>query len=226
MYKIFKIIIIGITIILIFFSAITFLIIQSDLLNSRIDFTPKGLNIYLNSFFQYSGLFAATITLIVAYFGIKRLEAADIANFEKIKLDRYSDWKIVTEIRINEIKDGNKGFIREFYKIRYNLFTDLYYDNLSIYDSKKLKEIFDKYFITRISFFEEMTNRNIEMGNIYKDGNYTYFFQNFYYIFIGSLDYTYEKVYDDLKILYLANLNPHRIIDEETFKSAQNNRKK
>ena len=74
MYKIFYIIIIIITIILLLFSIVTFIIIQFDLFNLKFDFSPKGLNKYLKSFSEYTSLFAATITLIVAYFGIKRFE--------------------------------------------------------------------------------------------------------------------------------------------------------
>lgn len=221
MYKTFNYVIIIFAFILLFFSTVTFLIIQFDLFNYPFNFSPKGLNEYLNSFFQYSGLFTATITLIVAYFGIKRFEAADTANYDKVKLDRYSDWKIVTDIRIDEIEENSKRFRREFYKIRYNLFMDLYLSNISIKDKNQLKKIFDLHFKERIAFFDEMTKKNIGMGSIYRNEEYTYFFDDLYYIFVGSLNETYDSIYYDFKQLYVANLNPNRIIDEDLFNAAQ-----
>lgn len=221
MYKTFNFIIIIFSIILVLFSVVTFTIIQIDLFNYPFNFSPKGLNAYLDSFAKYNSLFAATVTLIVAYFGIKRLEAADKSNNDKLKQDRYSDWKIVTDIRIDEIENNNKRFRREFYKIRYNLFLDLYPLDLSIKNKKDLELIFDKHIKSRVTFFEEMTEKHIWMGGIYRDNQYTYFFEDLYYILIGSLNNQYSELYQDFKNLYLENLNPERTIDEKMFYSAQ-----
>lgn len=223
MYKIFNFAIIIFSIVLLFFSFVTFIIIQIDLFNYKFDFSPKGLNVYLKSFSEYTGLFAATITLIVAYFGIKRLEAAETANKDKVKHDRYNDWKIVTDIRIDEIEENNKRFRRELYKVRYNLYSDLYKKNLSIQNFKELEILFNKYLKDKVNFFEEMTKKSMEIGNVYSNKEYTFFFDNLYYVFIGSLNNAYSKIYDDFKRLYINSLNKERIIDEKLFERAYSN---
>lgn len=217
MYRIFTFIIIGFAIVLFLFSLITFLIIQWDLFNLNFEFTPQGVNNYLSLFSQYSSLFAGTITLIVAYFGIKRFEAAEQANQDKIKFDRYNDWKIVTDLRIDEFEEQNKRFRKEFYKIRYKLFLDIFDNDITIKNKQKLELIHNKYFKDRISFFEDMNEKSILMGNIYKDNTYTYFYDSLYYIFIGSLDEMYDNLDEDFKELYLSCLKPDRLIQKDMF---------
>ncbi|MBL3548825.1 hypothetical protein [Chryseobacterium sp. KMC2] len=220
MYKAFSYLIIIFAIILVLFSLTTFVIIQINLLKSDFSFTPKGLNFYLQDFADYNALFGATITLIIAYFGIKRLEAAETSNKDKLKLDRYNDWKIVTDIRIDEVHNLNERFRREFYKVRFNLFSDLYESNLSITNIDQLKYIFNKYFRNYTNFFEEMTEKSLRMGHIYRDEQYTFFFDSFYYIVIGSLINEYPALQTDLKKLYIESLKADRIIDSKMFDSS------
>jgi hypothetical protein len=221
MQKFFNYTIIIFAYILCIFSLLAFIFIHLEIFKNKFQLDLNGLNYYFESLAKFKELFAGTITLIVAYYGIQRFQAAEIANKDKIKLDRFSDWKTITEIRMNEFKDVNKKFSREFSRIRYNFYNDLYSKNMSIKNKAELKLIYDKYFKNLTRFFEETTNDFIGMGGIYLNQEYTYFFDDFYFVFIGCLDNSYNEIYKDTKELYLSNLDAERIINTEMYYAAK-----
>ncbi len=165
---------------------IAFFSIQKMLFRNYFEFSPDGINFYINQFAKYNGLFAATITLIVAYYGIERLRAAERANIDKVRLDRYSDWKTITDARLDIVKDENPLFRREFINIRYQLFEDLY-PAFSIENKKQLQTLFNKYFANLIPALESNNKKQQGLGGIYPSSDYSYFGQNFLFVFLGSL---------------------------------------
>lgn len=197
-----------------------FAFIHLNLFKNKFQLDIDGLNYYFKSIAKFKELFAGTITLIIAYYGIQRFQAAEIANKDKIKLDRFSDWKTITEIRMNEFKDVNKKFSREFSRIRYNFYNDLYLKNMSISNKADLVIIYNKYFKNLTRFFEETTEKFVGLGGIYSDKEYTYFFDDFYFVFIGCLDNSYDEIYQDTKELYLSNLDANRTINNDLYQRA------
>ncbi len=221
--SIFNIFILLSSLILIFFSISTFLIIQSELLSLDFEFNKDGLNKYFSSFSEYKQLFLATITLIVAYFGILRLKAAEIANIEKAKQDRFTEWKSLIEIRISEVEKDNPYLKRQIIKIRYKLFEKLYKKNMSIKNKSELIKICDDEFKKSIRFLEEMNEKYMLRGGIYESNTYTYLYTNFSFVFLGSLDNQYPEIDTDFKKIYLDSLNPNRTIDRDLFQAALRN---
>lgn len=86
-------------------SIIAFVTIHWTLSNKySFSFSPDGINTYLTAFGQYEALFTATVATIAAYFGLLRLKVATDANNDKLKQDRFSEWKTVLDIRFIEIE--------------------------------------------------------------------------------------------------------------------------
>ncbi|WP_120230643.1 hypothetical protein [Chryseobacterium sp. AG363] len=218
--SIFRAIIIIVAMCMFVLSSIAFFSIQKTLCRNHFEFSPDGINFYINQFAKYNGLFAATITLIVAYYGIERLRAAERANIDKVRLDRYSDWKTITDTRLDVVKDDNPLFRREFINIRYQLFEDLY-PAFAIENKKQLQALFNKYFLNLIPAFESNNKKQQGCGGIYQSATYTYFGQNFLFVFLGSvIGVKYDNATEDLLEMYLASLPSDRIIDSLAYQSA------
>lgn len=220
MKKSFNFIIIVFSYILSFLSLIAFVFIHIELSDREFQLDLEGIKNYFRALTEFRDLFAGTITLIVAYYGIQRFEAAESANIDRIKLDRYVDWKNITESRMNEIKTNNLHFSKEFSRIRFNFYNDLYENKMAINDRIQLEKIYDKYFKKRTPYFEETTNKYISLGGIYPNKDFTYFFDDFYIVFIDCLDSSYDDIFEDTKSLYVANLNPNRTINETLYNEA------
>lgn len=217
---IFRLIIILVAICMFVLSCMAFFSTQKLLFKSQFEFSPDGISFYINQFSQYNGLFAATITLIVAYYGIERLRAAERANIDKVRLDRYSDWKTITDARLDVVKDDNPLFRREFITIRYQLFEDLY-PAFSIESRKELQNLFNKYFANLIPAFESNNKKQQGLGGIYPSADYSYFGQNFLFVFLGSLTgEKYDNAVEDLLKMYCEKLQNDRIIDSLAYQSA------
>ncbi|MGK6344355.1 hypothetical protein ACMGDK_19260 [Chryseobacterium sp. DT-3] len=217
---IFSFIIILVAICMFILSSMAFIATQRNLLDNDFEFSPEGISFYISQFAHYNGLFAATISLIVAYYGIERLKAAERANIDKIKLDRYSDWKIITDTRIDIVKDENPLFRREFINIRYKLFEDLY-PAFSIENKKQLQILFNKYFAALIPAFESNNKNQQRLGGIYSSLDHSYFGQNFLFVFLGSITgEKYDKAGDDLLEMYNDNLQEDRIVNSLAYQSA------
>ena len=211
--KFFNIVIILFSIVLSLFSIVAFIIVHVDISKHNFQFDLAGINNYFTELTNFKELFAGTITLILAYYGLKRLEAAERSNLEKVKTDRFSDWKSINELRMNELREKNKIFVREFSRLRYNLFNDIYAMNMSLDNIKDFYIIYDKYFNILTRVFEETNDDYKRMGGIYRTADSTYFFDDFYFIFIGCFDNTYEGINKDVKNRYLSSLGENRIIE-------------
>ncbi|MBK9630333.1 MAG: hypothetical protein IPO62_04585 [Saprospiraceae bacterium] len=207
-----------IIVILIFMSLVALLTIHWTLYNKySFSFSPEGIDNYLTSFGQYKALFTATVATIGAYFGLHRLKAATDANSDKLKQDHFSEWKTVLDIRFIEIEKADPFMRREFTRVRYNLFRQLYDLNFSITNNTQLTQIFQSTFQDLARFFEEQNNRHIGMGGVYPTNKYSYSFDSFRFLFLGSVDTIYPEIGSDLQTLYLAALDPNRMIDANMF---------
>jgi len=222
--KIFNGLLLTIIVILIFMSIVALVTIHWTLYDKySFSFSPDGINNYLTSFGQYKALFTATVATIASYFGLHRLKAATDANSDKLKQDRFSEWKTVLDIRFIEIEKVDPFMRREFTRVRYNLFRQLYDLNFSITDNTQLTQIFQSTFQNLARFFEEQNNRHIGMGGVYPNNTYSYSFDSFRFLILGSVDTIYPEIVRDLQTLYLSALDPNRMINANMFQTAQRN---
>lgn len=222
--KIFNWLLLTIIVILIFMSLIALMAIHWNLCrNYSFSFSPEGIDTYLTSFGQYKALFTATVATIAAYFGLHRLKAATDANSDKLRQDRFSEWKTVLDIRFIEIEKYDPYMKREFVRVRYNLFRQLYDLDFSITNNAQLTQIFQSTFQVIARFFEEQNNRYIGMGGAYPDNTHSYSFDSFRFLLLGSVDNTYTDIVGDLQTLYLAALDPDRMINIDLYRTAQQN---
>ncbi len=220
--KIFNWLLLGIIVILISMSLIAIATIHWTLFGKySFSFSPEGIDIYLVSFGQYKGLFTATVTTIAAYFGLHRLKAATDANSDKVRQDRFSEWKTVLDIRFIEIEKFDPYMKREFIRVRYNLFIQLYDRNFSIENNEQLTQIFQSTFKEHARFFEENNTKYIGMGGVYRNEKHSYSFDSFRFLLLGSVDILYPSIVSDLQTLYLTALDPNRMIDFNLYRTAQ-----
>jgi hypothetical protein len=211
MQKLFNTIIVVLSLILCVFSLLAFVLVNIELSKHRLQIDLTGLNNYLIEVGKFKELYAATITLIVAYFAIQRLYAAEIANKDKVKLDRFSDWKNISELRMNEITPNNSFFKREFSRVRYNFFNELYDSKMSINNKTELTKIYNNHFKDLTKRFEEQTKSYISRGGYYENLDTAFFLDDFYFVFVGCVDKSYENIANDFKEVYLSNLDPNRL---------------
>lgn len=222
--KIFNWLLLGIIVILILMSLIAIVTIHWTLFDKySFSFSPEGIDNYLVSFGQYKGLFTSTVATIAAYFGLHRLKAATDANSDKVRQDRFSEWKTVLDIRFIEIEKYDPYMKREFIRVRYNLFRQLYDLKFSIENNAQLTQIFQSTFQELARFFEEQNNKYIGMGGAYPNNMHSYSFDNFRFLLLGSVDIIYPSIVSDLQTLYLAALDPNRMINANLYRTAQQN---
>ncbi|MDC8105013.1 hypothetical protein MTQ00_10720 [Chryseobacterium sp. B21-037] len=213
---VFNIIIITTSLILVLLSLAVIIIVQNDLSVYDLDLSVQGLNFYLHEISNYKELFATTITLIVAYFGILRLTAAEVANQEKVKQDRFNEWKNLLDIRIMEVEKDNPYLKRQFATVRFKLFERLYENNMEINSKKELNMIFNDEIRSSIRFLEEK-NEQYFGREVYPDNNYSYIYADLQFIFLGLIDKYYDNMIDDLKAIVLDSLNPERTINNNLY---------
>ncbi|MEA9414314.1 hypothetical protein [Flavobacterium sp. PL02] len=214
--KIFDGILLIIIIALIFMSLVALITIHWTLYNKySFSFLPDDINTYLTSFGQYKALFTATVTTIAAYFGLNRLKVATDANSDKLKQDRFSEWKTVLDIRFIEIEKNDPFMKREFVRVRYNLFLQIYNIDFSIKNKAQLVQIFELIFLDLVPFFEQQNEKYISKGGIYNNVLYSYSFDSFRFLFLGSVDTHYLEIMNDLETLYLAAVVSDRTMSNE-----------
>ena len=224
MIKVFNKLLVAISVILIIMSVIALISVHLVLFEQSFSFTPEGLNFYIESLGQYGSLFAGTISVVVAYLGLLRLDAATEANRDKRKQDYFAEWKTILEIRSFEVKDRDPRMVREFIRLRHSLYEILYTKHFAIKDKTELQSVFDSIFENDIiSFFESMNKDSIGLGNIYPSSDYSYSFDSFRFLFLGCLDEYYDDIENDLKSLYMEKMDSNRTIDEALYQSALEN---
>jgi len=224
MMKTFNFLLLTIISILTIMSLVALVSIHWTLFNNySLSFTPEGIDSYLISFGKYKALFTGTVATIAAYFGLHRLKAATDANSDKLRQDRFSEWKTVLDIRFIEIEKLDPYMKREFVRIRYNLFRQLYDLNFSITNNAQLTQIFQTTFQDLVKVFEEQNNKQLGMGGVYPNNTHSYSFDNFRFLLLGSVDNLYPDIVSDLKTLYLGAIDPNRTIDLNMFRAAQLN---
>ncbi len=173
-----------IVIILCIISVLTVVLINIDLADhSRYSFaaSASGFEFYLARYGTYKDYIFNNSVSIAALGGIKGLQESIQANCDKLKQDRFLEWKNALELRIKEIVEKDQYMDREFTKRRYQIFSILYRDNFEIASYEQLKEIFEV-FKDVIPFLEEQNKRHISLGGIYPDGEYSYAFDSFKFV--------------------------------------------
>lgn len=178
---------------------------------------------YLSALGEYKALFTATVATIAAYYGLWRFQVAADQNRDRLKQDRFIEWRSVLEVRFAEIDRYDPFMRREFVRVRLNLFNQLHDINFSIDNNQQLTAIFQNTFRDLADFFETQNNRHIGMGGVYPNNTYSYSFDSFRFLLFGSVDNVYPAALTDLQTLYLAAISPNRIIDPNMYQTALRN---
>jgi len=204
-------------------SVIALFAIHMTLAHYSFSFTPLGLSTYIGAFASYGALFAGTIATTGVYFGLLRADSAIQQNNDKLRQDRFSEWRVVLEIRASEIEKYDPFMKREFVRVRWQFFNELHSRNFTIADKATLSLIFNTVFKDLVSFFETQNNRHISMGGAYPNNTSSYSFDSFRFLFLGSIETLYTGIDKDLMELYIAALPKDRHIDVGLYEAALRN---
>lgn len=199
-------------------SAVVIALIHIELFKYHFSFTTTGIENYLDRYGDYKGLFTLTIASVAALSGLKSLGESIKANKERIKQDRFNEWKNGLEIRLNEISNNDPYIFKIFTQRRYRLFSVLYEHDFEIKDAGHLLMIFS-IFKDVIPVFEEHNPWRNKLNGIYRDREHTYAFEAFCSVLYGGIDQCYADTKNDLKQLYLDNLPANRHIDATLYKT-------
>ncbi len=207
-----------ITCILILFSVLAIISIHWSILsniNIHISISPKGINNYLRYYFEYKSLFSITIATVAAYYGILRLKIATDTYKDKLKQDRFDEFKFILQSRLSEIEVKNPFMKREFERIRHKLFNKLYEKKFSLSNKQDLIDIFNEFFKERVKAFER-EDREFKNINVYDTAMSSYSFDNFRFVFLSCVD-SYIGISRDLQVLYIENMDKKRRIDGDEY---------
>lgn len=222
--RILNILMIVIISILSIMSILALISIHGKLAVFDVKLTPTGIETYLSSFGTYKYLFTGTIATCSAYFGLLRVKATLDSNLDKIKKDRFNEWKTIVQVRCSEIESLEPKMTREIIKVRRALYEDLYEKNFSIENKEELTEIFNAHISDLVGFFESTNKRQQALGGIYRNERHCYSFNSFRFLFYGMLDSWCDEMIEDLEALYIQNLPDGRMISEGHYQTALQNR--
>lgn len=218
--EILKRLLIAAMVILIGMSTLAMISLHWGLSQKTFEFSPKGIDNYLSTLGTYKALFTSTITTIAAYFGLHRLNAAIEANVQKVKQDRFNEWRSVLDVGLVRVERTDPHMKNEFIRLRYRFFEKLYLLNFNIAKKSQLENIFKEVFKGVSLSFEQQNKRNISMGGIYRNQKDSYSFDNFRYLFIIGVDPMYNELVSDLQDMYLECLPDSRLIDPQAYADA------
>jgi hypothetical protein len=200
-------------------SILALISIHGKLADFDLTFSPTGIDNYLSSFANYKYLFTGTIATCSAYFGLLRVKATLDSNLDKIKQDRFGEWKTIVQLRCSEIEALEPKMTREIIKIRRPIYNYLYDKNFEIKNINELTELFNANISNLVGFFENTNKKQLQIG-IYRNNQHSYSFDSFRFVFYGMLDSWYDEMIDDLETLYIANLPNGRMINEGHYLTA------
>lgn len=223
--KILNALIITIISILCVMSMLALISIHGKVFELSSEFSPKGIDQYLSAYLPYKYLFTLTIATCSAYFGLLRVKATLDSNVEKIKQDRFNEWKTIVQIRCNEIALLDPKMTREIIRVRRSIFNFLYEKDFKIQNIQELTQVFNENIAQNVGFFENTNARYNKLGGIYRIERHAYSFDSFRFIFYVMLEDWYDGMSDDLENLYIANLQVGRMISEGHYQTAVQNAK-
>jgi HPt (histidine-containing phosphotransfer) domain-containing protein len=184
--------------------------------------TADGFINYLKAYGDFKDLFVVTIAATAAYVGLQSLQQTVQANKEKLKQDRFSEWKSRVESRILEVEKNDPYLRRVFLERRMKYFDALFARDFYIASGPEMA-ICMSIFGDVIPFPEAQNNRTIRLGGVYASSDHAYSYDAFRFVFIGAADGAYPEVERDLHALYLNLLPDRQVVDQETYKQAQIN---
>ena len=214
--KFFEILFKIVVIILVLLSTMALLLIHIQAFKESVILDMTGLNNYLEFYSGYSALFGAAIATLSLLFGLLRLNEATITNVEKLKQDRFNEWKLYLEVRVAEVEKNNSIMKREFIRERWLFFGVVYRLKFRIANKNQLIDAFEG-FKKLVATFESNHSRTQNLGEIYPNRTTSYSFNDFSYVFFGGIYDFYPEMFDDLSTLYIQNLSTSRIIDKAAY---------
>jgi hypothetical protein len=184
-------------------------------------FTPTvtGVRFYFSFFSDYKDLFVVAIAATAAYIGLQSLQQTVQANKERLKQDRFSEWKSRVDSRIMEVEKNDPYLRRVFLERRMKYFNALFDRDFFISNKDELALCL-AVFSDLVPFLEDQNNRTVKLGQVYVSDDQAYSYDAFRFVFIGGADGAYPEIETDLKAYYLGLLPNRPVVDQETYKQA------
>lgn len=188
------------------------------------DISSEGFQYYLEFFEPYSLLFGATFVVLTTNVAIERLGLLIESSRATYKIGNRTAWIETANYFINEVSDNDSYMIKVFKRNILNIHDFLFEINYKFSSKDDLKKFFDQFIMNNVGFFEQLNQRHIGMGGIYRDEDYTYSYESLRYIFVNitKIEESYQSVENDLKELFITEVKnqPNRLVNRETFRHA------
>jgi hypothetical protein len=207
-------------------TAIIFALIDGSKFN--FDFSSQGFQAFLDLFRPYSILFTATFILIPVNLTIEKIELTRDSNKTTLKENRKTIWLQSVKEYLNEVTPENSEMIKLINKDLDNIFDYLYEIKYKFSSKSETKHFFERFFIDKIQFFEEMnsikgqcsfnttnekyslawdTFRSAILRMIVEKDCYSGFILNLKELYIGEVKNKYKKLDIELfELLFNAQL--------------------
>ncbi|WP_345210491.1 hypothetical protein [Mucilaginibacter gynuensis] len=206
-----------------FSTAFVVVLINYKLWNeSHLLLSADGFMNYLKAYGDFKDLFVVTVAATAAYVGLQSLQETVQSNCERLKQERFNEWKVKMEIRLLDAEKGNPRLRLIFMELRTKFFDWLYEHDFRIGSKQDLALCF-AIFSHLVQTLESQNNSAIKMGEIYPNEGYSYSYDGFRFMFLGGPNDTYPEIETDLNKFYLELLPSNRIIDQAAFNVARNN---
>ena len=205
--------------IMIIFSIIAFGLSVIDGFKMTFDFSSKGFQTYLSLFEPYSILFAASFIVITAHLAIERLGIMSDANNTAFKAGNRTVWIQTVKEFLGELKTNDPFMNKEITKQLLPIHDYLFDKKYRFSNATEAKDFFDKFFLKKVQFFEEMNSIQIATA-CYQNEQHSYSWEGFRSIIIAmvNIDECYPKFILHLDELYIKEIqNLNRIVDVVMF---------
>ena len=187
------------------------------------DISSTGFQEYLKLFTPYSILFTATFIVLTTHLAIERLGLMSDANNNAFKASNRTIWIQTTKEFLSELKEENPLMLKELSKQLLVIHDYLFEKQYKIISANDTKEFFDKFFKNRVSYFEEMNTKYMNIA-CYRDNRQSYSWDGFRYLIIVMVnaDECYSKFIPDLTELYQKEVLEfsNSLIDSHAFELA------
>lgn len=200
--------------ILILLSIVALVLITIEGFKMSLQLSTIGFQNYLKLYSPYSILFTATFIVITAHLAIERLGLMTDANNTSYKISNKTLWIQTVKEFLVELKTNNPMMYKDFSRQLINIHDYLFDSKFVFSNYSETKKFFDKFFASKIQFFEEM-NTKYMYCSCYINKEQSYSWDEFRYIIVVMINI--EECYT----AFISDLNKLHQIEVLKFSTNQ-----
>ncbi|MDX9854420.1 MAG: hypothetical protein RBS81_11610 [Tenuifilaceae bacterium] len=171
----------------------------------ELDISYTGLNLFLNVFDKYGGIYTTSFTVL----GISLVVEQISLSFQANKISTRTEWKRKLDEKLDSLRNRNHYMYEHINLVADDIFDELFVTDQKVNNKEELTSLFDKYFKDVIPGYEQRSEDNIGLGDIYPQHSKSYSFKYFEEVLYRLLrpKWTYNRFYLDFRELYIAQVD-------------------